>query len=431
MFAPSPFGRSLLIRGAGALVSFALGVAVARILSPADLGRYGILFSFVTLVSLPFTVGLPNFLTQEVPKNRDRESVRRLINRSIWFASILALVYVMAGIGFFLAGMRLADWRFGWLSVLLLAPVMGLDTIQGGALRGLGSANLSQVPTLIVRPGMGLLALGAAVLLGAPSTLETALVSYAVGCCISFVTSLVLMRRGINRVDQIEVDEARPIDLRNMASLVGSFSLFGIAGVLTGTIDMMVLEVLGDYVGAGNYRVALQGVAFVILGHNAIGNVTYVQLAQLTGGRSGSNLEEVCDRSLRWQMYSTLPVIVVIILVGLPVIRMVFGTEYSDAYPLLVVLCIGHLATIMVGASSYLVLLANRQIHGAAVSILAILITVIVAGSMHGQLGAVAVALGSAIGAGVRSVGYLLIARSTFEIDPGIIGYISRRLRSY
>lgn len=427
----SPFAASLLLRVVGASLAFLLGVVLARLLTASDLGKYGIVFSAMTLASIPFSNGFPNFLTQHLPTMRTRRGVVKSIRLTNKFALVLGGLYVVAGVLFARAEIGLAGWNLGWLAVLLLAPITGIDMIRGGAMRGLGSANLSQVPALIVRPVVAVTCLLVANRLAVPIDLGAAIVAYIAGCVVSLAVGQVLLHRAVRRKTlpihgTLVSDRALPISVRGLLSSVGSFSVFGIAGTLTGTIDLLLLNYFGDFSGAGNYRVALQGIALVVLGHNAIGGVSYVQLAQSVGERKLDEIGAVSDRSLKWQLYSTLPIVIGVLAFGRPVIAKLFGEEYDNAYSILVILCVGHLVTIAVGTSSYLVLLASKQIVGAVVSLGGVLATLAVSLVLFPSLGVIGVAIGSSVGAVVRSIGYLLIVRRHFGIDAGIYGLIMR-----
>ncbi|MFI8592230.1 oligosaccharide flippase family protein [Dietzia maris] len=428
-----PFARSIIIRLTSAIVTFALGVVLARVLTPSELGKYGILFSIMSVLGLPLSTGIPNFLTQHIPKLSSASTRRREIYRASMFTAVLGVLYISLGVGLTLTEASLADWEWGWLVVLGVAPLMGLDLIRGGGMAGLGLPNLSQIPAFIVRPFVALVVLATFIYFGAPASLGLALASYAAGCLVSLVVGHCLLLMVLNRQDATRLDADGSSDephttFGQLARTIASFSLFGLAGTLTGNIDMLILNQVGDFSGAGSYRVALQGVAVIVLGHNAIGAVTYVQLAQSAAGRAAEDIAAVSDKSVLWQFVTTLPFIMAAILLGKPLINILFGAEYSLAYSFLVILSVGHIATISVGPSSHLVLLANRQLVGATISLLAVMITFVVAMFLYGSIGPVAVAYASAAGAWVRALGYWHIARATFGVDPSVYGLVKRRI---
>lgn len=81
------------------LLKTLIGIALARLLSPTDLGSYRQLFLIYSTLSGIFMLGFPQSMLYFIPKAKSADEVKRLISRTINVVSILGLACALLMLG--------------------------------------------------------------------------------------------------------------------------------------------------------------------------------------------------------------------------------------------------------------------------------------------------------------------------------------------
>ena len=96
---------SVIIKFGSAFFAFLNAVLLARYMSVADLGYYVLVFTTMTILSVPATMGLPTLLTRYISKyevSGDRASIKGLLIKSNKFVLFSTLaIYALAFISYF------------------------------------------------------------------------------------------------------------------------------------------------------------------------------------------------------------------------------------------------------------------------------------------------------------------------------------------
>jgi O-antigen/teichoic acid export membrane protein len=216
--------RSRLIRGgAGSLaiklgsvaLQFAVAVELARVLGPDGYGVYALVFAIVTVLAVPTQLGLPQLVIRETARAHADAQWGRL--RGLWRWSNL-VVWASSG-GIALLGLA-AVWTFDehisqtvvytLIAGFALVPLIALGNLRGAALRGLRHVVAGLLPEQILRPGLLVLLLLAAVALfpTQPVTPAVAMALHALAAALAFAVGaalLALLRpRPLTRRPQLE-----------------------------------------------------------------------------------------------------------------------------------------------------------------------------------------------------------------------------------
>ena len=107
-----------------------IGIALARLISPADLGTYRQLFLIYTTFSTLILLGIPQSLLYFLPKAKDEKAQKNLIARTMNIISVMALVFALGIIVF----RKEVAYRFanpqisGLLLIFAIYPVFMLIT---------------------------------------------------------------------------------------------------------------------------------------------------------------------------------------------------------------------------------------------------------------------------------------------------------------
>lgn len=429
-FFRSSYVRSMGIRISNAALSFAVAVLLARLLGPEEYGRYGILLSFAMILAIPFTAGLPQALTKEIAIARVREDyglVRVLIRMGMKaFFSIIPIVLLIA-FCLFVTGYEVAGLGAGVLIAAILAPLSSADANRLAVMRGLGSAVKSQVPDMLVRPvGIMALVLLLTITVGQATAL-TGMIAYSLATVFGFLVGTIMVRNELKTVpDDLALNR---IEKKKFFNSILTMSLLGGATTLTGNIDMLLLDRYVSNEAAGQYKVALTGLAVVVLGGNAVSAVSFTRLAEAIPTGNKERIALLSDQALKWSILCTMGVTGVVLLFGRPIITLLFGSEYPDVWKVLIILSIGFCIAFSFGQAPQIAALCNAQIPAALFIIISIGVTVGVAVFTAEEMGIFGIALASMVGNIFRFAVISLVIRIKLGINITVFGLISRALK--
>jgi O-antigen/teichoic acid export membrane protein len=346
------------LRVANAGFALLTSVLLARLLGPSGYGVYAFAFSVVMLLALPTQAGLPTLLVREVARYEEQgrwDLIRGLLRRSNQAVVLLAFgVGGVAAVVVLLAGPgpgSLQATTFLW--ALTLLPLMALGNLRGAALRGLRRVVQGQLPEFLVRPGLLLLALAVALLLG-PSlsspfelTPPLAMALHAASALVAFAVGIWLLRRELPST----VRGAAPA-YETRAWLGSLLPLTMLAGMqlIAGQMDVVLLGLLASAREVGIYRVAWSvslPVLFTLTGVNLV-VAPYFSRAFAAG--DVAQLQRLATWSARVAAAVAVPAALVLMLAGGPILGFVFGDEFAVGATALALLAAGQLCSVIAGS---------------------------------------------------------------------------------
>jgi len=339
----------LLIRamaGSGAvqfsamLVTFLVGVQLARGLGVEGYGQYGLAMAVITLASIPGEFGIPKLVVRETAAASGRGDwalffgVLRWADRSCWLVSSAIALAVMAGTFLFL------DEPTSGVGAALLwgapiIPLFALAKIRGAALQGLHHLVLGQIPQVLLRPLLlsVLLFLLFRLVPGAGSPGAMALNSLTAAAAL-LIAHLLLRPR---------LPPTRPAKLEKHGRkwLLSAIPI-GLADSLLSTqaqVAILLLGLLSSIEEVGLFRIALS-IATVVGVPTALANtVTSPVLARLFAERDFDRMQQLCTRSAQATAVAGLALTLPFLFWGEELITFAFGAEFAPALPALLLIC--------------------------------------------------------------------------------------------
>lgn len=425
----SAYLQSMLIRILNALLSLGVAVLLARLLGPDEYGKYAILLSLATILGIPFKAGLPRTMARDIAVSRtknDEGSIRVIIKLGSQVFILLIPLIILVSVGMWLIGFEVAGVTFGVMFAGVLAPILAADANRMAVMQGLGSAIRSQVPDMLIRPlGTAVIVVALMLLVGTTSA-EIGLIAYAASTLLGFLVGALMVRRDLGKLPQKSPTES--FSKTGFLFSVGTMSLLGASTTITGNVDMLLLNHFGAYDGAGHYKVAMAGLAVVVLGGNAVSAVAFTRLAETVPTGDKKKIAAHSDQALKWSILFTGGASLLILLLGKPVIGLLFGARYSDAWLILVILSIGFTIAFMFGQGPDIASLSGSQVPAAFCIVLGIATTIGISFATINSLGIIAIALGSMIGTITRYALVAAVIRLTIGVDITIFGLIFRKV---
>lgn len=432
--ARSTYVRSVLIRLLNASLILGVSILLARLLGPEEYGRYGILLSFATILAIPFTSGLPRTMTRDIAIariNEDRSTIRHIIKLgTLTFLGLIPLIFLVA-LGVYLIGFEVAGFGFGIFVSALLAPIISADSNRLAIMRGLGSAIRSQVPDMLIRPvGTMIIIVVLLVTVGHANAI-TGVIAYSIATLLGFMVGAKMVRRDLTLLQKQPMNTRSAqsnINKKNFYISIFTMSLLGSAGTLTGNLDMLLLNQFATYESAGQYKVALTGLALVVLGGNAVSAVSFTRLAEAIPQKDKAKIVAHSDQALKWSVLLTFALSFCVLILGKPIINMLYGDNYSDVWPILMILSVGFCIAFCFGQGPEIASLSGAQVPAALLMILSIIITYIIASTTFDSYGTVGIAFASMVGTIMRYFLISLIVYYRLGVNITVFGTIKRKI---
>lgn len=342
------------LRVLGMGFSFLVGVQLARGLGVEGYGIYGLAMSIIALLNVPTQFGVPQLLTREVAAAHARDDWPRIRAVLTWASRTvsIATLVVLLLLGLLVLAWPQADTG-GLMATLAwglaLVPLIALANVRGAALRGLQRIVLGQMPEVLLRPAAYSLMLAVAFLVAPSLGPASAMALHAAAAGVTFTIAAHWLRKMTPKSGTAEVSVA--VRKQWLASAIPMALNQGI-WVLQGHIAVLLLGVFANTTAVGLYRVSY---ATMIMA------ATPIALLIAIAGPVVAKLHAQGDRTRLQRMAPLVAAAMVsgagllsapFVLAGSWILEAVFGAEFQEALPALLVLCSGQIISAAFGANA-------------------------------------------------------------------------------
>jgi O-antigen/teichoic acid export membrane protein len=366
-------------------LTFLATILLVRLLGATGYGVYAYIYALITVLSIPSQFGLPPLLLRETAKGMAREDASLV--RGIWVWAGRFVVLTSLGLAL-LAGLAVWLWQerfssaylttFAW--ALLLVPLMALGNLRGAALQGLHRVVQGQLPENLVKPGMLVVLLGGALLVGLSFSPAQAMALQVAVAAMAFGVGAGLLLRAT----PVEVRRAYPLfESRLWLQSVLPLAFIGGMQLINKNASIVILGFFVPADQIGIYRVAVQISMLASFGLQAMNMVVAPRFASLYARGEMGRLQHLVTASARAILAFNLLVTAGTALLGQWVLGLFFGVEFVAAYVPLMILLIGQFVNSASGSVGFLLNMTGHERETARVmtvsSVLNVLLNVLLA----------------------------------------------------
>lgn len=394
-------------------------IILARTLTLAEFGTFGFAISLATVLAIPVSGGLPMLLTREVARYsqaRDWPSYRGLV--------VVAYRWVAVTCGAIALGL-LAWWLFAptlpagpLLIAFLLVPFLGLNGVRGGILKGLGRPVMAEAPPQVLQPALLILGYLGLAWLGLSSA--TSVLWWYLGVVVAVFGLATLL---LWRVQPSEVHTA-PSDMGDMADWRRSilpFVLMSAATVLGTQVAVLMLGFSGQEEAVAQMRVAERGAQLVAMPLSFINTILGPYFVQAMKADQPGALRRIARQSARLTLGAALPVALILVLFGRPLIGWTFGAPYDAlSYGPMAILIGAQIASVVLGNGGMLLAMGGHERQTLYSLALSLVVSGTLCAILIGPYGAVGAAIGAASGIVTAKLYVYVAVRRYFAISSGI-----------
>lgn len=420
-------GGTVGLRLFSVAATFLASVLLARFLGVEDFGFYSFVYALVTLVALPCQVGIPVLLVRETAKFESLASWGKI--KGLWFwagkttliTSLVACLFVL----FYLLVMKEdnnKDFLLTYLFALIMIPLIALGNCRAAALRGLRKIIQGQLPDAVVRPGIFLLLIVGAVVLGEEGGAWVAMAFNALAAAIAFIIGAYLLV--YSSPPEVAKSGQDTSESKQWLRSAIPLALIGGLQVISNQIGIILLGVFHEDAVVGIYKVAISVATFLAFGLQIINMIVSPYAARFSYAGEKRKLQKIAALGAAVGMLISIPLFLIIIMAGEDLLTMIYGSEFSmAAYPL-IILAFGQLANTFFGSTGVILNMTGHEKLAAKWLSVSAVCNLIVASMVIPTYGAVGAAAATVFSILIWNVAFWVLAKKKTGVDGSALSLI-------
>lgn len=388
------------------VLNIAIGLATvtlfARLMDVKDYGTYILVVTLVQFLSLPLAMGLPTLLTREISIGiaaGDVGVVRGIQAwsvRAVFFVTLALLVIALLA-----SLLEIIPTTFGagsqattlillcWATVPINAELMR----SAGILSGFKRVVFGRLPESLIRPLLVLIAGGFALSAASPRPEEMVAIYFLSTLATACAAHVFVRRSQPGNIHNVPPVFKSGIWLRQILPLT---AIAGVAMVKNYS-DILMLGALSNTESVAIYRVGSQlGTLAQIFSVIGIALLSPHASAFYSQGQI-RQLQALAAMIGRYSAAGTGIFVVLLVIFGNAMIPMLFGSTYSGAYLISVILAVGAMATSLFGVGLQMLVWTQREATAAQLGFAAVIANILLNLALIQPLGGAGAAIATAL----------------------------------
>ncbi len=416
-------GKGLLL-----LVGIATNALITRLLPPADVGTWFLLFSIISVIALVSQAGFNQAIIRLVAEAKSAEttySVRGVISTSFLLVTVSTLITAAlfaGGIGTWISRklfqLTLTDTLLILTTIWLVLLVF--RNLIAETFRGLSDFKHATLFEGLLDGLLFSLLLGSLYVLYGTSTLQQVFILAVAACGFATFTAAWILGRQLRKFPP-----AAQTPLKAVFSTAWPLWVTGITIFVLGKADIWILGMFRNLEEVGIYG-AVSRLAMLITFTLQIANAVSPPLIAEMNARGNLQKLEKTLRSIA--TLSTLPALAaLIIFIAWPgtLLGILYGEYYRNGAVVLVILGSGHLVNVAFGSCGYTLMMTGHQVHMMIISLFSGTVSILMAYLLAPEFGGPGVAASVSAGLVMQNILMLTTVRKLVGIwthaDPRIL----------
>lgn len=350
-------GRRLVKATAGAgaakilslAMTLALSIILARSLGPEAFGGYAWWVTLIAVISLPLGPALTQFATRQTALYQAKEEREHLRGFFIWGHWVILAFSVLAVLftSIYLIFVPPSEHQRTFFLVMIALPLVGLIALRTGVIIGYGHVFWGQLPTLLLRPSIQLIAVVVLIVFW-KINIPLALGAFVLGLIFAFVGADCMLRRVALYSHRCVKGD---LHVSQWCLAWVPFILLSATYTLNSQVGILLLGLLGSNEQVAMLHIADRGAQMVGLSLGIVNLTIGPQIVRDQASLEKARLQRLMTKSAQAATMIALPVAMPLIVLGDHVIFFVFGEEYaaSGRWPL-ALLALGQLFNVAMGS---------------------------------------------------------------------------------
>ena len=418
---------TLALRIFAAVLTLILAWSLARILGVTDYGTYTYALAWVNFLAIPACLGTDRLLVRLMAVYRAQNDWAMARGILRWSGSLalrasIALALIAFGICLFSSSYMNQAARQTLLISLLALPFLVLTNLRQSALLGMQQVLRGQLSEMIFRPLLALALLASLYFAsGERLSAPVAAALNSVASVVAFLTAGKLLKLSLPPSFKVNPSKYKTTEWTRSAL---PLLLVATLGIISTQTETLILGALKGMEAVSYFTVANRGADLIPLALLILSVPLAPAYARLWAAREVEELERVARLSTYASLLLALPVALAFIFYG-QIFLSLFGPEFTQAQPTLVILSIGQLFNVMTGSLGLLLVMSGHEREVAVATVVSIIIKILLCALLIKSRGVV----GAAFARSVSLIAWnLLLLRFVYKklaINPTVFGKLS------
>lgn len=410
------------VRVMSAALLYLTQIVLARWMGGFEYGIYVFVWTCVLVLGGLSSLGLNLVVMRLVPEYSERgqlDLLRGLVFGTRSGAFLVGTgIAVLGGLGLWLFGSYVANYYVLPLYLALICvPIYALGDVQDGLGRGQAWMGIALIPPYVLRPLIVLASMVAAHELGWPMTATTAAGAAIFATWFSGLIQFALLR--------VKMSKRLPEGPRTfdaplwVATAMPLFVINACELVLQNT-DVLIVSTFLSPQEVGIYFAAAKTMSLIMFVHYAVGSAVAHRFSALNARGDRAGLEAFVRDAVNWTFWPSLAAAILLLALGRPLL-LLFGTEFLNGYPVMIILVAGFLFRSAIGPSEFLLNMLGEQKACAVVLGIAAVLNVVLNLILVPAFGLLGAATATSIALVSTAIMQYLVVRSRLGLDVSIL----------
>lgn len=412
---------SFLIKFIGSGLLFAAQVVLARLCGADQYGIYSYALSWLTILIIPAKLGFDTSLLRFIPEYAIKKDCGRLagiLRASFTHTGLISVACALAGnlfVSIFEKSIP-APWILPIRIMLIVVPFYALTVIRQAALRAFKNVVLADLPENIVRPILTvMLAYSVVFLHGELDAIGAWLIQLAaVFAAFALGTFLLLKKtrgtiKNVRRIHDTKfwLRTSVPMFLMNGMDIILSQASIVFLGFFRPAEDIAIFSAASRIVILATFMLM------------AVNSIAAPMISELYYAQQREALQSILRFSAKIITVFTVCTTLAIAVFGRVILNL-FGSEFVDAYSILLILLVGQTIKTLMGPASFLLNLTGHQNLTTKVMAITVLISLLLNLLLIPIWGVFGAALASCIILVTWNITLVFLAIFVVRFDPSV-----------
>ncbi len=366
------------IRIFSALIAYISQVLLARWMGSYEYGIFVVVWVTAVILGGISCLGLQSAVVRLIPEyqsTKDFAALRGLLFTSrAWSVSAATLLAVFGVAGVYLFEEVIQNYYIlpFYLGAICL-PMLALSEVQDGIARAFNWPSIALSPTFLLRPVLILFFMAIAVLIGFDINAATALSATIIATWLASVGQLLSLNRNLKT--ELPAGPSSTNTMTWIAIAIPIFLVEGFFNLLT-NVDILVVGHFMAPEKTAVYFASVKTLALVHFVYFAVKAGAAHRYSQYKSAGDQSKYEAFINDTIKWTFWPSLAMCLLLLITG-KYLLMLFGSTFTEGYPLLFILVIGLIARASVGPAESVLTMSGEQKACALVYAITLIINIV------------------------------------------------------